>query len=811
MSTSIKGDAVSRIRLRFRTRLFILVSVLMVSSMFALSLVLLKNLKDNMSEEFKERGVLLAREFSQEIAEGIVIEDKETIDKFISQLVGYKDVLYVYVFSESGLGLSRKILFDGWADELPFTPKPKDIQTEELLIGKVEPVAVLDINAPVSYEKEPVGYIRLGISLERIRQEVNHRILNASLLVVLFIIIGLIICLLFSLSISRPISQLLEGVKKIGRGDLSHHVSVQNNEEIGELALAFNQMTDRLRKTDDELKQYTQGLEKKVQERTIELKKMNAQLTEDIVQRKKIEQALRESKERYQMLFDHLPAGAIHFDENGVILDLNSRFAEIMGAAPDRLLGFSMLELPRNKKLSEAMRHCLEGELGYFEGDYVSVFSADDLFLKVIYHGILDEGGRFIAGVGLFEDMTEQKRSEDEKARLQAKLQRAQKMEAIGTLAGGVAHDLNNILSGVVTYPELILLDLPEGDPLRKAVLTMQDSGRRAAAIVQDLLTLARRGVAVAEVVNLNAIVIDLMGSPEYKKIIQYHRGVEIETVLEDDLPNISGSPVHLSKCVMNLVSNAAEAMPAGGKIVISTRTQYMDKPIPAYNEIIKGEYIVFSITDVGVGMSPYEISRIFEPFYTKKVMGRSGTGLGMAVVWGTVKDHHGYIEVQSTEGKGSRFNLYFPTTLAKLPVRKSGASLDELKGSERLLVVDDVEQQRKISALLLKKLGYRVEAVSSGEEAVEYMKNNSVDLLILDMIMAPGIDGLETYKRILKDHPHQKAIITSGFSETERVKEALRSGVGAYIKKPYSLEKIALAIREELDGKTAGTSNLEA
>ena len=790
------------IRLRFRTRLFILVSALMISSMLAMSAFLLRNLKNNMSEEFKERGGLLAREFSQKIAEGIVIEDKETIDKFISQLLKSKDVLYVYVFSESGLALSQKILFDGLENELPLKSKPENINMEKLLVGKIKPLAILDIRAPVSYDKERVGYVRLGISLERISEEVNSRILNASLLITLFILIGLVICFLFSLSISRPISRLMEGVKKIGQGDLSHHVKVQHNEEIGELALAFNRMTDRLRETDGKLKQYTQGLERKIEERTIELKMTNEQLKEDITQRKKTERALRESKEQYQMLFSHLPAGVIHFDENGVILDLNSRFAEIMGASPDRLLGFNMLELPQNEKLSAAMQRCLDGDFGYFEGNYVSVFSGDDLFLDVIYHGISDEEGRFIAGVGLFEDMTEHKRSEDEKLQLQAKLQRAQKMEAIGTLAGGVAHDLNNILSGVVTYPELILLDLPEEHPLREAILTIQDSGRRAAAIVQDLLTLARRGVAVAEAVNLNTIVIDFMKSPECKKIIQHHAMVQIETELEEDLPNILGSPVHLSKCVMNLVSNAAEAMPEGGKIAIATQMQYIDKPIHGYEDIKKGEYIVLRIADVGVGMSADELSRIFEPFYTKKVMGRSGTGLGMAVVWGTVQDHNGHIDVQSIEGEGSCFNLYFPTTQEKLSIKKSGASLDELRGTEKLLVVDDVEQQREIATILLKKLGYQVKAVASGEEAVAYMKNNAADLLILDMIMDPGIDGLATYKRILEDHPHQKAIIASGYSETDRVKEALRIGVGTYIRKPYSLAKIGLAVRNELDGK---------
>ena len=381
------------------------------------------------------------------------------------------------------------------------------------------------------------------------------------------------------------------------------------------------------------------------------------------------------------------------------------------------------------------------------------------------------------------------------------RLARAKKMEALGTLAGGVAHDLNNVLSGIVSYPELLLLELPEDSPLRKPILTMQKSGKKAATIVQDLLTLARRGVVATEVTNLNQIVDSYLKSPECENLEQFHPGVKIETDLEINLLNVMGSPVHLSKTVMNLVSNAAEAMPDGGNIFISTRNEYVDKPIRGYDDVKEGEYVILSVSDTGIGISSEDTEKIFEPFYTKKVMGRSGTGLGMAVVWGTVKDHRGYIDIQSTKGKGTTFTLYFPVTRKEITGREEALPTDEYMGKGKtVLVVDDVEEQREIASAVLKKLGYSVTTVSSGEEAVEYMKGNSADLLILDMIMDPGIDGLETYKRILELCPGQKAIIASGFSETDRVKEAQRLGAGKYIKKPYTLEKIGIAVKEELE-----------
>jgi CheY-like chemotaxis protein len=199
--------------------------------------------------------------------------------------------------------------------------------------------------------------------------------------------------------------------------------------------------------------------------------------------------------------------------------------------------------------------------------------------------------------------------------------------------------------------------------------------------------------------------------------------------------------------------------------------------------------------------MPPEDLDKIFEPFYTKKVMGRSGTGLGMAVVWGTVKDHDGYIDVQSTEGKGTTFTLYFPVTRQEASKEEAGLSIEDYMGNgQSILVVGDVEESRELASEMLKKLGYSVTQVSSGEEAVDYMKKNSVDLLVLDMIMDPGIDGLDTYKKILELYPGQKAIIVSGFPETERVKEAQKLGAAQYIKKPYTLEKIGLAVKQEFE-----------
>ena len=401
----------------------------------------------------------------------------------------------------------------------------------------------------------------------------------------------------------------------------------------------------------------------------------------------------------------------------------------------------------------------------------------------------------------LKDRLDEHQRSEEEKMKLEVQLHRAEKMEVVGTLAGGVAHDLNNILSGFVSYPDLILMQIPEDSPLRKPILTMQKAGERAATIVEDLLTLARRGIVVREVVSLNDIVLDYLTSPEHEKIVSYHPGIDVETNLEEDLFNISGSHVHLAKTVMNLFSNAAEAISDRGKIILSTENLYLDRPISGYEKLEEGDYVTLTVSDTGVGISPESMERIFEPFYTKKVMGSSGTGLGMTVVWGTVKDHNGYINVESTEGKGAIFTLYFPATRHEIVQEEALLSLEDYMGKgESILVVDDIKEQREITLDLLNTLGYSAESVSSGEDAIEYLKGRGVDLIVLDMILDHGMDGLDTFKRILELHAGQKVVIVSGFSETDRVYEAQRLGAGQYVKKPFTLQKIGIAIKTELE-----------
>ena len=423
------------------------------------------------------------------------------------------------------------------------------------------------------------------------------------------------------------------------------------------------------------------------------------------------------------------------------------------------------------------------------------------IWIAWTYRPIFSAEGKLIEILCIGNDITQLKQTIEENAKLEIQLIRAQKMEALGPLAGGVAHDLNNVLAGVINYPELMLMRLPEDSPLRRYATSIQKSGERAAAIVQDLLTLARRNVVQVEVIDLNAVVAEYIGSPEFDRLRFNHPLAKVNTRLDPHISGILGSPVQLSKAVMNLVANAVEALEGKpGQVSILTEPCQLDTSVDAYERIPPGNYVRLTVVDTGCGMAADDLRRIFEPFFSRKKMGRSGTGLGMAVVWGTIKDHGGLIDIHSIPGRGTRFDIYFPPT-TKVEKKVEATPVEAYRGKgEKILIVDDEEAQREIADEILTDLGYDVKTVASGEAAIEILGNEPTDLVVLDMIMASGMDGLDTYRRIVLRWPGQRAIIASGFSDNEKVRQAMKLGVGQYVKKPYNREGLGKAVRQELD-----------
>lgn len=382
----------------------------------------------------------------------------------------------------------------------------------------------------------------------------------------------------------------------------------------------------------------------------------------------------------------------------------------------------------------------------------------------------------------------------------QARLVQSEKMAAIGTMAGGVAHDLNNILAGIVSYPDLLLMQLPLDSGLRESIEVIRESGTRAAAVVSDLLTTAR-GVAYNTVLfDVNYLIEKHLKSPEFKALLQRYPDVRVRTRLAPHLRYTKCSPIHIEKALMNLSTNAFEAIREEGDLVISTENITVGPEDNISRSLRPGEYVAVKVSDSGPGIPEGDLERVFEPFYTRKVLGRSGSGLGLAVVWGTAQEHGGTVIAES-DGGGAIFTMYLPASAetAAGPTESEPPSLDELKGSGTVLVVDDEFQIRHIATRMLTMLGYSVEAVSSGEEALELLRTRSVDLVILDMIMDPGMNGYKTYREICAIHPGQKALISSGYSEHKDVEKSMKLGVGGFLKKPYTVEQLGAAAKKAL------------
>jgi len=398
----------------------------------------------------------------------------------------------------------------------------------------------------------------------------------------------------------------------------------------------------------------------------------------------------------------------------------------------------------------------------------------------------------------IIETRTEELRQEVQtREAYSRKLRQVQKMEALGLMAGGVAHDLNNILSGIMTYPELLLMRLPADSDLRKPLEAVLESGKRSAAVVNELLTMARGAASPREPCNINTIVTEFLQSPEFEKLKTHHTGIQFKSDLHPLLRPVLCSASHIRKCIMNMIMNAMESIDGTGFVIVKTFNQYLDTHSAAALRLQKGHYVVLRFEDTGPGIRQEDRERIFEPFYSKKIMGRSGTGLGLTVVWNTVHDHDGGIAFESDES-GTCFDLYLPVTEKKMAEGDTQSITETPKGNgERILVVDDESQQREIACATLTSLGYVPHSVSSGIEATQYIATHDVELVILDMLMEPGMNGGETFERIKRIRPQQKALIVSGFAETEEVRDAIERGAGGFIKKPYTIAQLAQAVHD--------------
>jgi PAS domain S-box-containing protein len=519
------------------------------------------------------------------------------------------------------------------------------------------------------------------------------------------------------------------------------------------------------------------------------------------VLRERSDRALRESEEKYRTILENIEDGYYEVDLAGNLTFFNESACKLLRYSRNELMGMNNREYTNEKNaqiiyktFNEVYRTGVpakgfDWEIVRKDGTKRSIESSVSL--------IRNDSGRPIGFRGIVRDISERKE-------LEAQLRHAQKMEALGTLAGGIAHDFNNLLQAISGYTQLLLWEKSEDDPGVNELKEIEKAAGRAADLIRQLLAFSRKVEGARRPVDLNQEIMDV------EKVLQrtIPKMIDIEIRLSDDLWTFRADPIQMEQILLNLGSNAADAMPEGGKLRIETRNASLDEDF-CRNHLgaVAGDYVLLTVTDTGHGMDLETVQHIFEPFFTTKEIGK-GTGLGLASVYGIVKSHGGYIICESEVSRGTTFKIYLPAAAKK--EEKSQRLVERSlprRGSETVLVVDDEISIREFAERILRRFGYRVLLARSGEEALEVYqgRKSAIDLVILDLGM-PGMGGYACLRELLKADPSARVMIASGYAIDAGMKEIMRSGAAGYVGKPYQFRELLEAVRDVLDGRNRET-----
>ena len=591
------------------------------------------------------------------------------------------------------------------------------------------------------------------------------------------LMLGVLLGIVSTRMITVPVRKLRDTLEEYGNGNFDVRADIIRSDEIGFLAERINIMLDLIEKYADELRQ----------------------VNRDLIGRN---EELDQNRRQLQILTDTTPDAVFSCTPDGCIVNVNRTCLEMFGYSREEMLTLNAYQLCGE-----------ESSRGLIEEKIDQAFRGRSLNFKWLCMKKNGEGipviarlrkmqiGEDIYILAVITDITEQKRGEDEKKKLEAQLLHAQKMEAVGTLAGGVAHDFNNVLQSVSGYVQLLLMRKGEDDPDLNYLNQIDKSIQRAAELIQQLLIFSRKVESKLEPVELNQEVVNV-----HKLLMKtIPKMVDIELHLAGDIETVNADPIQLEQIIMNLAVNSSHAMPDGGKFIIETENVVLDENYcKAHLGSIPGEYVLLAVSDTGCGMNRETLKHIFEPFYTTKETGK-GTGLGLAMVYGIVKSHGGYIMCYSEPGQGTTFKIYLPVLKGEGIERElEHNEVEDIRGGdETIFLVDDEEDILDIGCDILKKYGYTAISADSGERALEVYgrEGDRIDLVILDLGM-PGMGGHKCLQKLLEIAPEIKVIIASGYSANGRVEKTLKAGASGFIGKPYRLAEMLKKVRGVLDTK---------
>jgi two-component system cell cycle sensor histidine kinase/response regulator CckA len=526
----------------------------------------------------------------------------------------------------------------------------------------------------------------------------------------------------------------------------------------------------------------------------------------DISEQKHAEEALRESEANYRDLVQNANSIILRRNIAGTITFFNEFAQKFFSYEEDEIIGKNVVGtiIPKNDS-SESEHADMIKDMALYPDKYVTSENenvrsdGERVWVAWTNKAIYDRDGNIREFLCIGNDMTERKKAEEEKMQLEDQLSHAQKMEAIGTLAGGLAHDFNNLLMGMQGRTSLMLMDIDASHPFYDHLKQQEDIVISGANLTRQLLGFARGGKYEVKPSNINTIIektADMFGRTK--------KEITIHGKYEDDIWSVEVDQGQIEQVFVNLFINAWQAMPGGGNLFIETGNIVLKQKVARKFNITSGNYVKMSVTDTGVGMDEATKRRIFEPFFTTKTMGR-GTGLGLASVYGIIKNHEGVIDVQSKKGQGTTFSIYLPALERKDETAALSPETKVVPGFETILLVDDEPFIRDVGNAILGKLGYNVIVAESGREALKAIEHEreNIHMIILDMIM-PEMSGGEVFDRIKEIQPRAKVLLSSGYSVNTQAQEILDKGCDGFIQKPFKIEDLSKKIREILDPQSS-------
>jgi two-component system cell cycle sensor histidine kinase/response regulator CckA len=558
------------------------------------------------------------------------------------------------------------------------------------------------------------------------------------------------------------------------------------------------------RRAEDALHTAHAELERRVQERTVALAQANASLNAEISERRKVEEALRASEERYRSLYRDSPSMLFTLDAGHRVLSVNPFGAHQLGYSVEELEGRSVLDVVHDADRESVIQHlqeCLKKLWVVYSWQFRKVRKNGSLlWVEGFARAVRAPGGEVNVFV-VCHDITERMLTEQERAKLEAQLRHAQKMQSIGLMAGGIAHDFNNLLSPILGYAELILGDLAPGDPRHEWVRDIMQAGKRASELTRQLLAFSRKQVLELKTVDLSEVV------RRFERMLRrtIREDIRIEVVISPALGKVRADIGQIEQVLMNLAINGQDAIPKEGVLTIEAQNVTLDEEYARQRSDVRpGQYVMLAMSDTGVGMDPVTQESLFEPFFTTKERGK-GTGLGLSTVYGIVKQHGGTVSAYSEPGKGSTFKVYLPRIVDSAATAASAASASSpettTRGTETILVVEDNYLVRNLARDMLRSLGYRVLVADGAESCFQLTASyeGPIHLLLTDVVL-PQLDGKQVFMRLRAKWPELKVLYMSGYTSNVIVHHGVLDAGVHFIQKPLSLQALSTKIRQVLD-----------